>query len=350
MGAKQKIMGAITAIVVALSSAVNVFADNTRCDVNKDGHVNAKDSLVLLKLALNGVNAPEYDINGDGYVNAKDALFVLKVSLGMIEPEVKLEVIQPMTYETDSILDDYTQKWAYNTLSDDLKAVYKALYEGITKGLNSIDVSKLSVSVEDLRRVFWACDFDNPQLLNIADGCSYSYFGSKVHSVAPMYGRDAKQAAKILSEVKANTASVIAAAKTLKSEYERVKLFHDWIIDNTSYVLEGGTHISETDGPIVNKEALCEGYSKAFAYLCQSVGINCVCVNGHGNGGDHVWNMVQVDGNWYHIDVTWDDPITTTGEQVRRYTYFLMSDAQILTNHSIENMFKLPSAPKVYGR
>ena len=107
-------------------------------------------------------------------------------------------------------------------------------------------------------------------------------------------------------------------------------------------------YIREIDGSVIYGEALCEGYSKTFAYLCQSVGIPCVCVHGYGNGGDHMWNMVQLDGEWYHVDVTWDDPITTTGEQLCRYTYFLLSDEQIRVNHIIDNAFAIPFASRTY--
>lgn len=60
----------------------------------------------------------------------------------------------------------------------------------------------------------------------------------------------------------------------------------------------------------------------------------------------HTWNMVKVDGNWYHVDITWDDP---TGANTLRYTYFLVSDAQIKKNHFIDMEVSIPSAPKNYN-
>lgn len=351
MKMKQKIIGIMSAIVVAATSlSANVFAGSVTYDVNGDGYVNARDALVLLKMSLDGGYSSEYDFNEDGYVNAKDVLYLLRYSLDLPSTQPVQTTVTSIKQSAakDSILDDYEVKWAYNTLSDNLKKAYAAIYNGAKKGLSSIDVSNFDVSINDIKKAFWACDYDNPQLLNIADGYAYSYFGSKVHSVAIMYGRDISQTKAILKEIEARTADVIKKARTLTSDYKRLKLFHDWIVDNTTYVTTGGSHISEIDGPVIHGEALCEGYSKTFAYLCQSIGIPCVCVHGHGNGGDHMWNMVQLDGKWYHIDVTWDDPITTTGDQLRRYTYFLLSDAQISSNHIMENEFETPSAPNVY--
>lgn len=63
------------------------------------------------------------------------------------------------------------------------------------------------------------------------------------------------------------------------------------------------------DGPV------CEGYSKAFKVLCDRLGIGCVLVEGDakssldGVSGAHMWNYVCVDGQWYAVDVTWNDPV-----------------------------------------
>ena len=95
--------------------------------------------------------------------------------------------------------------------------------------------------------------------------------------------------------------------------------------------------------------AVCEGLSRAYQYLLYRCGINSTLISGTAAGGGHMWNMVKVDGEWYHIDVTWDDPITTTGEQVLRYNYFLVSDAKIKENHTISNNFEVPTAPNTYA-
>ena len=61
-----------------------------------------------------------------------------------------------------------------------------------------------------------------------------------------------------------------------------------------------------------------------------------------------MWNMVKVDGKWYHMDVTWDDPLTSDGRPMLRYDYFLISEAKIREDHTIDNDFKIPTAPSNY--
>ena len=68
--------------------------------------------------------------------------------------------------------------------------------------------------------------------------------------------------------------------------------------------------------------------------------IDCVLVTGTANGGGHAWNQVKVDGKWYNIDVTWDDPIYYWGgtlTPILVYDYFLVSDSVIYADHIADN-------------
>lgn len=60
-----------------------------------------------------------------------------------------------------------------------------------------------------------------------------------------------------------------------------------------------------------------------------------------------MWNMVRIGSLWYHVDVTWDDPVSNSGPMLR-YDYFLVSDSTIRADHTIDNPFAVPSAPNNY--
>jgi len=57
---------------------------------------------------------------------------------------------------------------------------------------------------------------------------------------------------------------------------------------------------------------VCEGYARALKVLCDRVSIPCVLAEGTARGGDHMWNQVKMDNEWYAVDVTWNDPVSTT--------------------------------------
>ncbi len=77
-------------------------------------------------------------------------------------------------------------------------------------------------------------------------------------------------------------------------------------------------------GALLKKVAVCDGYSHAFQMVMRKLKIPCRFVTGSSGGVGHAWNMVKLSGKWYHIDVTFDDPIIngTNTNKIPYYTYF----------------------------
>lgn len=107
------------------------------------------------------------------------------------------------------------------------------------------------------------------------------------------------------------------------TDLEKVVSAHDWLVANcqydpyvgtgeNQYIASDGTVYSEEPavytsyGAFVNHNVVCQGYALAFKVLMDRAGIPCCYVRS--DAMHHAWNMVQLDGNWYHVDVTWDDP------------------------------------------
>ena len=126
------------------------------------------------------------------------------------------------------------------------------------------------------------------------------------------------------------------------SEYEQVKYLHDWIIDNFEYdTTYKKSDIHNIYGALANKKVVCEGYARTFKYILDGLGIENVLVSGTAtNSNDvtesHAWNYVKVDGKWYAVDVTWDDPVIKGEGNLTdklRYQYFLKGANSFLKNH-----------------
>lgn len=131
-----------------------------------------------------------------------------------------------------------------------------------------------------------------------------------------------------------------------KNEIETVRAIHDYLVNNIKY---DTTHKAENShnmyGALINGTAVCEGYAESFMYITRLCGIECIMVNGTLSGVSHVWNMVKLDGEWYHIDVTSDDPILKGGEQVLRFEYFNLTETEIKKSHVIkDNIIDVPKA------
>lgn len=118
---------------------------------------------------------------------------------------------------------------------------------------------------------------------------------------------------------------------------EKIKAFHDFLINNSVYdkekaaVIENG---GETDfsnshkaiGPLVDGLSLCSGYSDAMKIFLDKLGITNYKIS----NSRHIWNLVYIDGSWLHLDLTWDDPITTTGENILLHNFFLIDTDALL--------------------
>jgi len=87
---------------------------------------------------------------------------------------------------------------------------------------------------------------------------------------------------------------------------------------------------------------VCEGYAKTMEILLEKAGIETYYVTGKANGGGHAWNIVKLDGDYFHIDTTWDDPVPNREGEIS-YKYFLVPSSFIKQDHSW-NEQKFPTA------
>lgn len=119
-----------------------------------------------------------------------------------------------------------------------------------------------------------------------------------------------------------------------RTEY-KAKAIHDWIILHIDYDqrLYSGDMPRESyypEGVFINSLAVCNGYATSFQLCMDILGIPCDIVTGSSreSGGGHAWNRYQLDGEWYQIDLTWDDMIGFVG-----YKYFNLTDEHMLDTH-----------------
>ena len=130
--------------------------------------------------------------------------------------------------------------------------------------------------------------------------------------------------------------------------YDDIKMVHDYLVDSISYDSSlSKENIYNIYGALVNRECVCEGYARAFKYLLDELDIPCVMVigtgtNSQGETENHAWNYVQLNGTWYAVDSTWDDPVVIGGgsaSEESRYKYFLVGREIIDQDHSPSGQF-----------
>ena len=119
------------------------------------------------------------------------------------------------------------------------------------------------------------------------------------------------------------------------SDREKVRKVHDYLTNNITYGYND--KFDSAYGALVNGIAICTGYSDTFSLFMDKLDIpNYKVVS-----NNHVWNVVNLDGNWQHIDLTWDDPQNDYGISIIKYDYFLISTQAIRENDLTEHNFNL---------
>ncbi len=121
------------------------------------------------------------------------------------------------------------------------------------------------------------------------------------------------------------------------TDEEKIRVLHDYIVNNTRYdVTRANEGTSSYDssrmlGLLYEHYSICSGYADTMAVILDKLGITNYKVASK----SHVWNAVYLDGKWYHLDLTWDDPVSTSGKDILDHTYFLIdtsSLAEIMDN------------------
>ncbi len=143
-----------------------------------------------------------------------------------------------------------------------------------------------------------------------------------------------------------------AARNAGSTRYDQLLYLHNWLAENNVYdqtaarteAIIAVIPLSALDASL---SPVCEGYSRAFMLVCHELDIPCILATGTADGGDHMWNYVQMeDGNWYAVDITFDDPsLVSRYGYVLPYVksgyetteYFLVGSTKLLSDHSPDN-------------
>ena len=125
------------------------------------------------------------------------------------------------------------------------------------------------------------------------------------------------------------------------SVIDNIKVIHDHIINNSKYDTARSDYNMTTYksdiayGALIQGRAVCGGYSDAMALFLEKLGVKNFKIS----SDSHVWNAIYVDGVWYHLDLTWDDPVTSNNTDVLQHDYFMLSTSELHSKELEEHKF-----------
>lgn len=121
------------------------------------------------------------------------------------------------------------------------------------------------------------------------------------------------------------------------SNYDKIKAFHDHIINNTIYDEDNTEESYTAYNLITTGKSICGGYSDIISIYLNIIGIQNYKIT----SPNHIWNLVNLDGVWYHIDATWDDPVASDGNQYLIHNFFMISTEELLNLDKVEHNFDM---------
>lgn len=248
----------------------------------------------------------------------------------------------------------------FDKLDDNQKIMYSAIAYAVKELKSTVDVDNYysddtDTISKDVNLVMTAFFNDHPEVFYL--DLTYKLYVSKslvydrVRIELTYTVENKKDLEEKLQKIEA---AMNAYTNSLdnKSDFEKEVYIHDNIARNAKYY-DGVTEISEVPeqyhtiyGTFVEKSAVCDGLAKAIQILLDKVDVENIFITGYLNQVPHAWNMVKLDSNWYHLDVTSDKYVKEEDGTTKTvvHTYFNVTDEYIMKTHTIDNQESNPSA------
>lgn len=253
---------------------------------------------------------------------------------------VPIKQIRGIDLNGKSLSDDFY--FYRSTLSKKSQSAYDQIYAFLYKGVSKFDMN-VAVDGNSISDIIYCVYYDHPELFWV--DCALTYYVNEnniVTSVQVNFNNTASNLSSSQQNFESAVAPLLSSAGTLSTDIDKVKYVHDYLTNVDDYVLNSELNQSAYSA-LVYGQTVCAGYAHAFQYCMQKLGIPAAYVVGNAGGGAHAWNIVCLDGEYYNMDVTWDDPVGNS-PTTYYYNYFNITDSTIGSDHARDSLSaQLPS-------
>lgn len=374
MRKKNKFLSFISFIIALLSIAIFVIVSVTALDILGIVDIPEQYSLTRFLTTSKEITAKDYS----NIVEEKSKPIQKNPSTSQKNENTEaplpehLQAMYEQINDMDNSIEEKVEieKYYYKQLETYGKIIYDKMYSNIENLKTGTYIVRFDTEFNDLlqeedgnsvlekafQSALNALIYDNPELFYIDITKMYLYTETttiiikktyKIY-IGPEEGKtyfangfnsreEVENAFNQIEEILRNIKDSLAGTEQMK-----IKTIHNYLIDTIEYDQTiSKPNIYNIYGALVNKVTVCEGYAKSLKYILDNIGINSMFVcgigtNSKGESENHAWNYVELDGNWYAIDVTWDDPILIGGGWLTdeyRYKYFLNGSNKFYNDH-----------------
>ena len=205
-------------------------------------------------------------------------------------------------------------------LSEELDpALENAICQGLAEMKSEIDISSFNLTREAVDAAINYVRFSHPEFFYVSAEYSIGSVLGKPSKYMPRYDYSASEAAAMQVTYQQKLDEITAGAPAEGTEFDKILYLHDYFVKN--YCYDYTYTIRDAYTFFTKKTGVCQAYMLAMIAAAGELGIESVPVTSEVM--NHAWNLVKIDGSWYHMDVTWDDSMSIS--TFTSYTYFLQS-------------------------
>ena len=225
-------------------------------------------------------------------------------------------------------------RYYYRQMNKEEQGAYHAMREGFLSLSQQVIVPALPMKT--LASIFFRLRLDEPWIFYVETFSCRHAQGADSMQLIPSYIYDRKKIPEHQKALKSRVARLVRQAAGLKSDQEKELFIHDFICEHVTYDKLKKSYSHEITGPLQQGVSVCEGIAKTVKVLCDELKIPCIialCDSDpeHGYKYRHVWNVIKIQGKWYHMDATFDNSLGRYG--MKRYDYFNLDDKWNFRDH-----------------
>ena len=246
------------------------------------------------------------------------------------------------------LLADGVDTYCYDCLTSFEQLAYDAIKDCLTHLIPSWNCG--SIPQETIQKAYDCFLMDHPEVF-WTDGYTYvtSYVNNSISGrrVEFTYNMDKTAIAEANNDIYQSLLAIVLETGSISASYETVKAIYDYMVRNCTY---DELNLDQSMYSVmVNKSGVCASFAKAFEFIMQCLEIPCTVVYGRLTQSSgmlsttigHEWNIVQLDGKWYHVDIT--SGLAISADQgYPDYRFLCTTTEEICRTHIIENPVPVP--------
>lgn len=246
-----------------------------------------------------------------------------------VEKNGRMSTVYIASYVILNPVEEGFYGYGYHSLDRNDRLIYRRLYNCISNYETTFDLPFTGISYQHIYRILMCINYDNPLMFQTPLSFN-KWSGNKndIRSISLSYDFTKDETEYYAKKVKQKSQEILKEADGAETLSEYLLSIHNSILKEASYdysFSEPGVY--EAFGVLVDGTGVCESYSRAFQYLCQCIGVDNILVVGLSGDEPHMWNMIMLDDDWYHSDLTWDDE---DGGSII-YDFFCFNDTNLYT-------------------